>query len=123
MAIEDQVPLLETSALLPIIDNTCFFWVGSGIYEEVYVLRCASDMNFVPDRVKRYPAPTIQELLDVIPLHISNCYFTLDHEECGYINDKSGEYVIAFDGPNLAEAMAQLLLWINNNEKIKRPQS
>lgn len=114
MKIENQVPLKATCLKLQAIGfefDSYFSW--SEHYGIWHVERYYS---WNTNHIK---SPMVPELLDKIPTGI-----IIGNEECALEIHCHGEYCvwfnddINFDHPNLAEALAQMLIWVKEKSYI-----
>lgn len=123
MELENQVPLKDTCLKLQAADidfDSHFMWMHYsldwGIYEWVDVTR---------DWCK---APMIPELLEKLPIHIKHKNWYQRLEISKFENYKNEELIekgsfcsygdVQFENENLPEALAQMLLWLHENNYL-----
>jgi len=116
-----------------IITDAEHWWLGQTLLPYYDLVQTEVDR----DKVTPYPAPTAEELLELMPLHITirkNPYiidvfkmFTEENCQVEYRvvsvddgqSENAGEWYEYFTAPKLSDACAKMLLWLHEKGYLK----
>ncbi len=127
MSLKNLVPDLQSCKKLPKGMETLFKRVYNPIAENYFIVLTSVGEITLSSDAEFYPAPTVQELLDIMPNHINGdqCAHFLELD-WGFVKGRKQKYYEVNYGTqrmineNYAQALADLYNWCVDNGHIEK---